>query len=562
MNGFQHFIARFKYFCQMSFASDKLWNGYLRQNMSTIVSKVKVREIVPYLQCLTTHDRENIEAKRETNGNYDAMIVLLECLKRRENWAEQFIEGLEACEQSTLAAEMRAEYRALTGRNSTDSGPVPSPTTVVRVHVHPAPSATQLPIPESGGNMQAAVAPPAETERAAQAQYSVETPSQQQAVQVPEAVPPPEPVPDPPVSTERAPLLPSTLPPSPEISHAQAAKAPQPQEIVCSHLEPEENSESNTQAVPGNTSLIQDEVNSGNKKVVSVVVPPQEHHLVSTSETGASPPDHFHSALTTNNKPPHGPNLDGSSVPTMTPEKQPVQDTTPLVNKVPTAVLLASKPAATQIFISSPLTGHEVTTSPDGMNASRVDEDYETVCLSKPNQLISFQPENPASPVQASSPHVQLYSGDTGRLEISQDSSDTVTPALSVQENGTTVNQNEPEENHYESPNQSMEEVLENVVCVSEVPSVSNLDGQTTVPHDEIISKSNSEPPIFTNAAVSRSNSPHSENSNPSEPKALQISEKMIAPYTPPCQSNNAKYFLVAAAVGVCALLMVWKFKK
>lgn len=46
------------------------------------------------------------------------MNVLLECLKRRENWAEQFIEGLEACEQSTLAAEMRAEYRALTGLNS------------------------------------------------------------------------------------------------------------------------------------------------------------------------------------------------------------------------------------------------------------------------------------------------------------------------------------------------------------------------------------------------------------------------------------------------------------
>lgn len=47
------------------------------------------------------------------------MIVLLECLKRREYWAEQFIEGLEACEQSTLAAEMRAEYRALTTLNST-----------------------------------------------------------------------------------------------------------------------------------------------------------------------------------------------------------------------------------------------------------------------------------------------------------------------------------------------------------------------------------------------------------------------------------------------------------
>lgn len=208
------------------------------------------------------------------------------------------------------------------------------------------------------------------------------------------------------------------------------------------------------------------------------------------------------------------------------------------------------------------MTGHEVTTSPDEMSTSCVNEDYETVCLSKPNQLISFQPGNPASPAQASNPHVHLYSGGTGRLEISQDSSDTVTPALSIQQNGTTVNQNEPEENHYESPNQSMEEVLENVVCVSEMPSVSNLDGQTMVPHDEIISKSTSEPPVFTNAALSRSKPPHSENNSPSEPNSLQISEKKIAPYNPQCQSNNAEYFLVAAVVGVCALLMVWKFKK
>lgn len=41
----------------MTFASDKLYKGYLRRNMPTIVSKVKVREIVPHLPCLTDHDR-------------------------------------------------------------------------------------------------------------------------------------------------------------------------------------------------------------------------------------------------------------------------------------------------------------------------------------------------------------------------------------------------------------------------------------------------------------------------------------------------------------------------
>lgn len=41
----------------MSYASDKLYNGYLRRNMPTIVSKVKVREIIVHLPCLTAHDR-------------------------------------------------------------------------------------------------------------------------------------------------------------------------------------------------------------------------------------------------------------------------------------------------------------------------------------------------------------------------------------------------------------------------------------------------------------------------------------------------------------------------
>uniref|UniRef100_A0A3Q3B0W9 Mitochondrial antiviral-signaling protein-like n=1 Tax=Kryptolebias marmoratus TaxID=37003 RepID=A0A3Q3B0W9_KRYMA len=519
--------------------------------------------------------KENIDAKRETNGNYDAMMVLLDCLKRRENWAEQFIEGLEACEQSALAAEMRAEYRALKGVNN--SCPAPSPTTVVRAHVHPAQGASHPPITESGGNSQDA----AETSPATQAPSSVENLPQQQAVEVTKAVSPPEPVPEHPVSTEnKAPLRPLTPLPSPEIPHAQAAEAPQPQEMINSHQEPEINSESNIQAVPGDTSLIPAEVNSGNKEVaVNVLTPPQEHHPVSTSETGTSPSSD-HTAVTTNDKPPHSPapdqiNSSGPSVSIMTPEKHPVQDTTPPVNKVPTVALLPeemSEPAVTQLVESTPLTGHAATTSPvpypDRMNTSH--DDYETVCLSKPNQLISFQPENPASSlVQVSDSHVEPYSGTSGRLEISEASADTVTPALSCPENGITPNHNEPEENHYESPNQSMEEVLENVGHVSEMPSVPNLDGQTMVPHVQIISKrsteSMSEPPVFTNATsapLSSLNHSHGESNNPSEPKSLQSSEKKIAPHTFPSQSHNAKYFLVAAGVSVCALLMVWKFKK
>lgn len=42
---------------QMSFASDKLYDGYIRRNMAIIVSKVKPREIMMHLPCLTAYDR-------------------------------------------------------------------------------------------------------------------------------------------------------------------------------------------------------------------------------------------------------------------------------------------------------------------------------------------------------------------------------------------------------------------------------------------------------------------------------------------------------------------------
>lgn len=41
----------------MSYASDKLYREYLIKNMPTIVTKVKARQIVPYLPCLTDYDR-------------------------------------------------------------------------------------------------------------------------------------------------------------------------------------------------------------------------------------------------------------------------------------------------------------------------------------------------------------------------------------------------------------------------------------------------------------------------------------------------------------------------
>lgn len=61
---------------QMSFAADKLYNGYLRRNMPTIVSKVKVREIMIHLPCLTGHDRVGFLNYKDTEICYFIFIVL------------------------------------------------------------------------------------------------------------------------------------------------------------------------------------------------------------------------------------------------------------------------------------------------------------------------------------------------------------------------------------------------------------------------------------------------------------------------------------------------------
>lgn len=62
--------------------------------------------------------QEEIEAKRETSGNYSAMILLLENLRRRENWPDQFISALQTCEQRALANVISEAYDNIRGIRS------------------------------------------------------------------------------------------------------------------------------------------------------------------------------------------------------------------------------------------------------------------------------------------------------------------------------------------------------------------------------------------------------------------------------------------------------------
>ncbi|XP_035465566.2 mitochondrial antiviral-signaling protein [Scophthalmus maximus] len=564
----------------MSFASDKLYNGYLRRRMPAIVSKVKVKEIIVHLPCLTSHDRENIEAKRETYGNYDGMVLLLDCLKRRENWPEQFIEALEECEQTTIAAEIRAEYDALRGVNNSNPGS-PS-TTVIRAHVHPEPSAGHLSVPESGGAAAAAAAaPPAEAsappEPAAPTTPPLETPVHPQAQQ-PSS---PEAVPEPPQSaqTEVVPP-PSTPPPSPEAPHTPASSA---HREVKTHQEPEENSESDIQEVSDDNDVIPDQVDA-------VATPPlsrqgdkdtQPDPLPTTETTEVSPPQGLSPTQANSD------DTDGSSFLTLTQEKPPVQDTAPPVDTIPAVVPEpeeTAEPPTAQVVESDPQTDTAATASPspnaDGGGAFSFDD----LCLSKPDQLISFQPQNHDSPtLPAHDLPAEPYSGDSQRLEMSDAAPDDVTSAhapapcsavsssstfmttvsaLPCQENGVAFNHDEPEENEYESPCPSLEgqEVQVHVVRVSEEPSILNLEGQISASHA----------PVFNGEAdgkiapspPSSTDKPPSQTADITAPALTTLPDseekKTTAPRATP---SNTKYILTAVGVGACALLMAWKFK-
>uniref|UniRef100_UPI003AB0D643 mitochondrial antiviral-signaling protein isoform X1 n=2 Tax=Centroberyx gerrardi TaxID=166262 RepID=UPI003AB0D643 len=558
----------------MAFARDKLYNGYLRRKMALIASNVKAREIVPHLPCLTTSDREEIEAKRETSGNYAAMQHLLDCLRRRENWPEEFIAALEACEQRTMAAEIRAEYNSLRGPNN-PSPPSP-PTTVVMAHVHPAPSASRpVSAPESS---QAAVSPPPEAaappEPATRASPPPEAPLQPEAPPNPDTPPPPPPKAAP--SSEPAPQLPqspqaratpppSTPPPSPEPPRHQAATPPPPQRAVQAHQEPEENSEMDPQDGSGDKSLIPDKASAGDGEVsVDSEATADPGPAVEQREAAAPSLPHPRQATAEEDRTPQ-------SLVT-TPEKPPVQETVPPVDQVAAAGLQpeeTSEPTATQVMNNSQQAQTTDAASPprgiDVPDASLCD----TVCLSKPGQLLSIQQQHhnsPTIPAEQQPP----YSGNSERLEISdavpdpESSAQVPAPASPPprQDNGVVTEplpyNNEPEENHYESVSLgSLGEVRVNVGRVAEEASIQNHDGQDLRPQAQILNgqaakEPASAPPASANAADTVSNF-----NAPSE-SALEQQDPEKKTYLSP----NAKSFLTAAGVSACVLMVAWRLKR
>lgn len=131
------------------------------------------------------------------------------------------------------------------------------------------------------------------------------------------------------------------------------------------------------------------------------------------------------------------------------------------------------------------------------------------------------------------------------------------------------MNHSQPEENHYDSPSESlgMQEIQENLLQICEEPSILNLDGQDSPPrgqlaHDEAatgrISGAAAEAEPANTPPVSESEQPPEPAPVGGSPPALQDPEKKTSSRL---LTSHTKYFVTAAGVGACALLLAWKFK-
>ncbi|TRY58596.1 hypothetical protein DNTS_015177 [Danionella cerebrum] len=143
----------------MSLFREQFYNQAIRPRLARFSSDVSVSHILPHLPCLTIVDREEIMAKKEASGNYIAMQLLLDNIRRRDNWPEEFLRALRECESFELADEINVIYDRIRGiPNVAKTAPAPpfppvtsvaASTTTVTIHtIPPTPPAQAIPPPQ------------------------------------------------------------------------------------------------------------------------------------------------------------------------------------------------------------------------------------------------------------------------------------------------------------------------------------------------------------------------------------------------------------------------------
>lgn len=77
----------------------RLLDSRLKDFMAAIVPV----ELLAYLPCLTTQDREEVEASQANHGPVRATMVLVDRLKRRERGFQEFVRALRECGSEHIA---------------------------------------------------------------------------------------------------------------------------------------------------------------------------------------------------------------------------------------------------------------------------------------------------------------------------------------------------------------------------------------------------------------------------------------------------------------------------
>ncbi|XP_064784875.1 mitochondrial antiviral-signaling protein isoform X1 [Oncorhynchus masou masou] len=475
-----------------SFTREKL-SLHLRRRMAVFVSRVKATELMANLPCLTPSDKEEIQAKKDFSGNYAAMQLLLDYVQKRMNWPEELMSALELLEHQDLADELRAEWNKHNQNNPYPPSAVA--TTAARTHVHPIPSTS------SEGSPCSLVLPgqPAPPEVAAPPEASLPPEVAPEVLPRPVVAAQPE---APPSSVPKAPMAGSSsehapkAAVSPEIA-SEAAPSPvaapqaEPQAAPPSPVSVEEPtviSEPPASSQPGpiETVTLEDDLchsDAPTQIALSETTPTLSgsHLIPVVSEiTPTLPVSHLALSQTESTPTP------AALAAFQSPERRPVQDTSPHTVKVPTfhqeAVENSDPTQVTEdVQHTEPSQSQHFATAPaDDVNFSKPEVLRSEVMDSQPYSGDSTR-------LQRSVSDLVLATADVNSPVVVPDPVTTSTP-LPCQENGVpeeiieSLSHNEPQEDTYESLCLSSlgdQEVLLNVVHVSEDASIQNNDGQT-----------------------------------------------------------------------------------
>ncbi|XP_016401056.1 flocculation protein FLO11-like [Sinocyclocheilus rhinocerous] len=586
----------------MSFTREQFYNEAIRPNLARFSSTVKVRDILPHLPCLTFTDREEVEAKREISGNFTAMQTLLDNLRRREKWPDEFITALRNCEHRELANEMSATYDRIRGitNNAAPAAPTPRPapapaasytssgstTTTTRVTVHAVPATTPpLLIPPSRG------APASST---ASSNTAAPEPS-------PAPVKPPTPVPAPspePVSqAEVAPpvVAPSQAPPPPEVS---VSKVSLPVPTLTGAAE------NKTPALDNSDGLaLTDRTTISSSTGEALLSTSSAQAFSSDTSTSQSQITKLYTTSQTSpkSKKTQVPTADIDIDPS---ERLPVQDTNPPLRMErtfqepeeisdPTANerVQGNNTVGLPVFNNAPTnstTTAQATSSAPAEVVTHSPSSIDQECFSKPEVLQHPEPQQNRAeilPVFQEEP-CSVVSGD---LEISNatDSSTELGESTSLADqnsapfasldsatqsfqdppyNAAPLTRNQPEEDHYESFYGSHTPI--NVIQFAEEPSAENMNGQplSILQRSTVISEDqHTLNYVGTESAVHLSepsghDSKKSTTINVREEESSAARPEQRGEGRPELFRINNFHLIAAAGIGLSAALLAWKF--